>query len=455
LRIGGAWLAAGLLAGVAVAGRGAADGRATGVGAPVVAEVSEIGPVWSGHPVAFALATHGRRQLAAFYDAERRLTVAARTLGDPGWQRAVLPSTVGWDSHNGIAMAVDSAGHVHVAGNMHSSPLTYFRTTRPLDIASFERVPAMVGTQESSCTYPEFWRGPAGELVFAYRDGRSGSGNHVFNAYDAGRRAWRRLLGAPLTDGEGRRNAYPVGPRRGPDGLWHLVWVWRDTPDAATNHDLSYARSRDLVSWETGAGRPLKLPITLATAEVVDPVPAHGGMINNNTKVGFDSRRRPVIAYHKHDAAGNTQLHNARLEDGRWRIYQTSSWTYRWAFGGGGTLVFDIQVEPVELQPDGSLVQGYAHAREGTGAFLLDEATLRPSKVVPLPRPYPAALDRPESPTPGMRVQWSRDWGESPDPALVYALRWETLEANRDQPRAEAPRPTALRLYAFRRDGAR
>ena len=429
---------------------GAAGAAGAGEATPRVAEVSEIGPVWSGHPVGFALLTHGRRQLAAFYDAERRLTVALRTLGEASWQRAVLPTSVGWDSHNGIALAVDEDGHIHVAGNMHSSPLIYFRTTRALDIGSLERVPSMVGTEESSCTYPEFWRGPAGELVFAYRHGRSGSGDHVFNTYDAGKRAWRRLLGTPLTDGEGRRNAYPVGPRRGPDGFWHLVWVWRDTPDAATNHDLSYARSRDLVSWETGAGRPLKLPITLATAEIVDPVPSGGGMINNNTRIGFDSRRRPVIAYHKHDAAGNTQLYNARLEDGRWRLYQTSSWSYRWAFGGLGTLVFDIQVEPVELQPDGTLVQGYTHVREGAGAFRLDERTLRPTAVLDAPRPYPAPLDRPESATPGMRVQWGRDSGESPDPGLVYMLRWETLESNRDQPRSAVPPPSRLRLYALR-----
>ncbi len=43
----------------------------------------------------------------------------------------------------------------------------------------------------------------------------------------------------------------PQGPVRGPDGLFHVVWVWRDTPDRATNHHLSYARSRDLQRWET------------------------------------------------------------------------------------------------------------------------------------------------------------------------------------------------------------
>ena len=66
-------------------------------------------------------------------------------------------------------------------------------------------------------------------------------------------------MATPLVDGEGRGNAYFVGPTQGPDGVFHLTWVWRDTPEAATNHDLSDARSRDLVHWEKSNGAPLKL----------------------------------------------------------------------------------------------------------------------------------------------------------------------------------------------------
>jgi hypothetical protein len=101
----------------------------------------------------------------------------------------------------------------------------------------------------------------------------SGSGNEIYDVYDTASSRWSHLLAVPLVDGEGQRNAYFVGPTLGPDGLFHLAWVWRDTPDAETNHDLSYARSRDLVHWEKSDGAPLKLPITLANAEIVDPMP--------------------------------------------------------------------------------------------------------------------------------------------------------------------------------------
>ncbi|HMJ51908.1 MAG TPA: BNR repeat-containing protein [Polyangiaceae bacterium] len=429
-----------------------AEGGASGDGAtgPIVVKMLDITDVWSGHPVGFSLLTRGDSQYAAFYDAQRAMTVARRALAGDTWDLVRLPTSVGWDSHNYVTMAIDDDGYIHVAGNMHSVPLVYFRTTQALDIHSFVQVPSMVGSNEQSCTYPQFFRGPAGALIFAYRDGVSGSGNYVFNSYDLPTRTWKRLLATPLVDGQGARNAYPVGPLKGPDGFFHLVWVWRETADAATNHDLSYARTNDLVAWQTGGGQPLTLPISLATSDIVDPVPERGGMINNNTKVGFDSQKRPVVAYHKFDANGNTQLYNARFENGRWVTYPTSSWNYRWDFSGTGTLVFQIELEGVKVQPDGSLTQTWYHAQYGGwGAFRLDETTLRAVATIAPPLPYPRALDQPESTTPGMIVRWCADSGESTD-GVSYLLRWETLASNQDMPRATIPPPTKLRLYGFR-----
>lgn len=431
---------------------GAAGGSSGGGGANAIQEMVDVTDVWSGHPVAFALLTRGDQQFAAFYDADRRMTVAQRTLGSTSWRLTRLDSTLNWDSHNYVTMAIDSQGFLHVSGNMHNVPLIYFRGTRALDASSLARVPSMVGSNEQSVTYPEFFQGPDGGLVFIYRDGGSGNGNHIFNTYDVAQKTWRRLLGTPLFDGQGQRSAYPVGPIQGPDGTYHLVWVWRDTPDAATNHDLSYAKSRNLVDWQAASGRALTLPITLAGSDIADPVPAMGGMINNNTKVGFDSQNRPVIAYHKYDSAGNTQLYNARFEAGRWERYQTSNWTTRWSFGGQGTLVFEIEVAGVKVQPDGALTQDWYHARNGGwNAFRLDETSLRATATIQQPLPYPRNLDTPQSTTAGMVVRWAKDGGAGAQPpaGVHHMLRWETLESNRDMPRSPIPPPTRLRLYTF------
>ena len=121
-----------------------------------------------------------------------------------------------------------------------------------------------------------------------------------------------------------------MGPVQDERGMFHVCWVWRETSDCSTNHDLCYARSPDLVHWEKSDGAPLKLPITLAFAEVVDPVPQGGGIINGNTKVGFDAEGRVILSYHKHDDEGHTQVYNARRENDGWKIVQATDWDYHW-----------------------------------------------------------------------------------------------------------------------------
>lgn len=416
-------------------------------------KVLDIAPVWSGHPVGFALLTHEHRQYVAFYDADRRMTVAARNLDTDAWELVRLPEKVAWDSHNYITMAVDDKGCIHLSGNMHCNPLVYFRTTEPHDISTFARVPAMTGKDEDRCTYPRFLCGPDDAFIFTYRIGGSGNGDQIFNIYDSRNQEWHRLLDQPLLSGEGRMNAYFTGPVRDKDGVFHICWVWRDTPDCATNHDLSYARSRDLIRWETGSGKAIPLPIILRTGDIVDPVPIHGGMINGNTRIGFDSRNRPVISYHKFDGQGRTQIYNARLENGRWIIHQTSKWDYRWEFSGGGSINFEVSLSPV-VPCKGGLSQSFRNPKDGSGVWLLDEATLRPIGTLPKPSPRPREITAIESSISGMTVQTQNDTGRSPEATITYMLRWETLGRNRDRPRrGTPPPPSMLRLYELRETG--
>ena len=110
----------------------------------------------------------------------------------------------------------------------------------------------------------------------------------------------------------------------------------------------------------------------------VDPVPASGGMINETTVVGFDSQNRVIVSYHKFDAGGHTQAYNARWEQDRWKLYQTSDWGYRWYFSGGGCIVNEVDVGPITPAADGSLIQPYYHVNHGQGIWKLDEETLKP-----------------------------------------------------------------------------
>jgi len=128
---------------------------------PLIRQTIDVMPVWSGHQVRFALLTHGQHQIVAFFDADRQMTVGLRRLDSTTWRFARLPlpsdelaaqrrerppaTRLAWDSHNSITLAVDRNDDIHLSGNMHASPLVYFRTEQPMDIDTFRWRPQMTG----------------------------------------------------------------------------------------------------------------------------------------------------------------------------------------------------------------------------------------------------------------------------------------------------------------------
>lgn len=410
----------------------------------------DVAPVWAADPVGFALLTHAPYQYVAFYDANRRLTVAQRKLNERTWTFNRLPDVTGWDSHNYIAFTADDNGYLHLCADMHVAPLKYFRTTKPWDASTFVRIPQMTGSNETHCTYPDFFRGANHQLLFTYRDGHSGNGNQIYDCYDLKTQTWSRFLPAPLTDGQGTNNAYFDGPRRGRDGWYHLCWVWRANPDADTAHDLCYARSRDLKHWETSAGAPITLPIRMDNCEIVDPVPQRSDL--GGDRIGFDQQGRVTISYYKDDAHGNTQPFVARLENGHWAIHQVANWSASANLGGTGTLARAISTGPVRPEPDGTLTMDFYHFKYGSGTWVLDPVTLRATGEVAR-ESTPPALNKVEGNFPGLHVHWEDDSAQGEHsgvgeiPGVKYKLRWETLNPHNDRPRTgKLPEPSMLRV---------
>jgi len=410
----------------------------------------DVEPVWSGHAVGFALLTHGDWQFLAYYDADRNMTIARRHLNETEWTFKRLPTKVDWDSHNYVTMAFDEEQYLHVSGNMHGHPLIYFRSEKPLDIESLQRIPAMVGELEQRCTYPVFLTGPNNELLFNYRDGGSGDGNTLWNIYDSKTKQWTRLFDKPMFDGEGRMNAYHHGPFVGPDGYYHLCWMWRDTPDCETNHSFSYARSKDLRNWENSRGEPIPLPFTLKTGDIIDAAQPGEGLFNPHQRIGFDLQGRVILSYTKYDENGNNQVYNARLEEEEWKYHQATDWSYRWAFQGRGTMPNEISFGAVEIQ-DGRLVQTYSHReRERSGRWFLDENTLQPVERAPPAAAFPRETGAVELDFPGVSARSAWDRADAGRPYqkgdIRYVMRWESQGTNRDRPHEQTPPPAMLRI---------
>lgn len=417
-------------------------------GEPAVLEKVKVDKIWPGVPVRYCLLTHEDTQYVAYYDSNRKMAVGQRKLSDDKFTKTVLPSRQGWDSHNYITMAVDQQGYIHLSGNMHATRLLYFRSRKPGDISTLKRIKSMVGKQENRVTYPKFINGPHGNLLFKYRHGGSGNGIWFYNIYDSTSKSWKRFFDKPLLGGRGR-NAYGPAPRRGPEGRYHMYWMWRESPDCSTNHDISYARSKDLLHWETVAGKKLELPITFADkSTIMDPVPVRGGLLNMGNGMGFDSKNRVVITYCKYGKDGNNQGYAARFENGEWKIRQITDWDHRWHFSGGGSIACKVMVHSPRTHGDGKLAIPYRHEKYGSGLLIVNEETFQLLGTEPKPRQYPEVLTSVTSDFPGMRVNWFGDIGSSPDPNSRYVMRWETLRRNRDRGRrGELPEASELAVY--------
>ncbi|XOV93273.1 MAG: BNR repeat-containing protein [Bacteroidota bacterium] len=426
-----------------------------------IVQTIPIDSIWAGHPVGFSLYTHGDRQYIAYYNANRNMVVGQRNLGDDSFDLHVMPATsreeaggtstvLGWDSHNSVTIGIDKAGYLHLSGNMHVNPITYFKSTRPNDIFTLKQQFVMVGENEQRCTYPHFMLTKEDELLFHYRDGGSGNGNEIYNLYSTETGTWSRMLDVPLTDGEGLMNAYQSQPTIRKDGWYHVYWVWRDTPDCATNHDLSYMKSPDLQNWYNAFGEPIELPATLdKEALIVDPIPVNGGIINLAARLVLDENDKPVFTYHKFDEAGNTQFYIAQTDGDHWVNKKITNWDYRWEFSGNGSINSEVILKGFRERDDNKYEIDFWHIQYGDGTILLNKRFNPIGKVIKA-EAFSRTLE-PEGDFPGLMVQTTGDLGESEDENIRYLLKWETLNRNRDKPRPKPwPEPSLLKLYKLK-----
>jgi rhamnogalacturonyl hydrolase YesR len=280
------------------------------------------------------LFTDGRQQFAAFYAADGTLVLARRTLGSDVWETrpTQFKGNVS-DAHNTVALAVDGAGFLHVAWDHHANPLHYAKSTAPHSLV-LEQPRSMTGLLEEKVTYPAFLRLPDGGLLFFYRNGVSGQGDYVLNRYSTASGAWTQVH-AKLLDGEGQRSAYPSF-YLDPKGVLHAAWVWRETPDVSTNHDIAYARSADGgATWTDSAGRALTIPITAANAEYAAKIPQQRSLMNPPAITAF-SDGKPVIAdYWTPEGSDIPQYHIVRHNGTSWVVSQVTE--RKQAFNLAGT----------------------------------------------------------------------------------------------------------------------
>ncbi|AEV96495.1 neuraminidase [Niastella koreensis] len=311
--------------------------------APTIAQtLSTVGKGWAANSVNTVIFRHNsltsykNSQYIAYYDSAQRLVVGKRTIGSDKWTVVTTPyNGKATDAHNTISIMADGEGYLHISWDHHNNELRYIRSISPGSLQFTEKLP-MTGIREKSVTYPEFYRLPNGNLLFLYRDGASGNGSLMLNHYDTKTKKWTQLQDGWI-NGEGQRSPYwqlTVDKT----GVIHISWVWRESPDVASNHDMGYACSKDGGrTWEKSTGEKYVLPITAATAEYASRIPQKSELINS-TAMTTDEAGHPYIATYWRDSGSTVPQYRLIYHNGRqWNTQQITNRTTPFSLSGGGT----------------------------------------------------------------------------------------------------------------------
>jgi hypothetical protein len=304
--------------------------------------ITTVANGWAGNSVNAvvfrknSIASWNGNQFIAFYDQQKNLVLGKRKLGTGNWitKKTQYQAEV-TDAHRSISLIVDGNGYLHLSWDHHGNALNYARSVAPASLELGGRS-GMTGKKEDHVTYPEFYTMPGGGLLFVYRDGSSGNGNLMMNSYDPKTGKWLQVQDG-FIDGEGKRNAYwqmAVDAK----GVVHISWVWRESPDVASNHDLGYARSRDGgKNWERSTGEKYQLPITAATAEYACRIPEHSELINQ-TSMFADAAGHPFIATYWREASQSVpQYHIVYRTGNAWKTLNLGFRKTAFSLSGTGT----------------------------------------------------------------------------------------------------------------------
>ncbi|WP_448699339.1 BNR repeat-containing protein [Mucilaginibacter sp. AW1-3] len=283
-----------------------------------------------------SLVTYKNDQYIAFYNGTGQVVLGKRKLNTSKWdlQTTQYKGNIK-DAHNAISIMVDGEGYLHLSWDHHNQNLNYCKSVAPGSLQMTEKI-SMTGKKEHNVTYPEFYSLANGNLLFLYRDGSSGNGNLILNRYDVKDKKWIQLQD-DLIDGEGHRNAY-WQMTTDDKGTIHVSWVWRESGDVATNHDICYARSKDGgVTWEKSTGEKYVLPITAATAEYALKIPQNSDLINT-TSMAADKLGRPyIVTYWKSTGAEAPQYQLIYNDGTKWITKTISNRITTFSLAGGGT----------------------------------------------------------------------------------------------------------------------
>ncbi|MGN6505590.1 MAG: BNR-4 repeat-containing protein [Tepidisphaeraceae bacterium] len=347
------------------------------------------------------LTTAGGYQFAGYYDTSGHVMIARRASGASTWSTFdsgfTATSSELSDDHNVIALAVDSAGAMHLSWDMHNQSLNYAVSNASvlqsnLSSIGFTRqtssnAPSLFpssGATTNEVTYPQFYSIPgSSNLLFTYRNGGagggSGNGNQYVNLYNPTTKTWTNNF---FVNGEQTSvNAYMISmvfvPKTGGGNNLLASWTWRASPAYQTNSNIMFAQSPDNgVTWykqggTTAYGQPIIQNTSAGgnanqVAQVIQNIPQNSSLINQ-TSLTADVNGNPFIATwlapgsdaSKPVSATNNPDRNYMLyyyTGSQWRSSQVTNRTSDNAFDTSASAVRDLGRPVVLIDAQGRVL---------------------------------------------------------------------------------------------------
>lgn len=297
-----------------------------------------------------AIMTFNGYQYVTYWTDDEKVAIGRKKLPSGNWEELRLDyeRTNGIplsDNHQTISMGIcANDGTIHIAYDHHDVPLQYQKSvsglaTNPEDHlwegSSFGAMQDYLegeGTQVTPVTYPRFISKPNGDLLYECRLGQSGNGDSYLWEYSGTTEEWVSL-GKYIEGSTVSQNAYINGMHYDATGRLHVSWIWRETPDPQTNHDVYYAYSEDdgrtwLNSDGSAAGTTGTSPMELTTASIqVWTVNKNRGLINQEAQVADTNGGIHILqSYMSNDHANSTNFWQYRIDHADLRhIYQDAN----------------------------------------------------------------------------------------------------------------------------------
>ncbi len=315
-----------------------------------------------------AIMTYKGYQYVTYWNTAKHVCLSRKKMPSGNWEELEFtdytsPHDLG-DNHYNISFGIcKNDGTIHIAFDHHNDPLNYrvsniglankpdsilLWSTESFSTKRNYLVKGQVlydngGEFAGAITYPRFISKPNGDLLFECRTGWSGDGNSHLWEYSGETGTWQHIGeymhgredGMPI--GYTSKCGYINGLHYTPGGTrLHVSLVWRETPNASTNHEIYYAYSDDDGrTWYNAEGTQISTtgttPLTYnSTGFKIFSVGENRGLINQEAQA-VDSKGRIHIlqSYLLDSEPDNSAWPSSRYEAWLRHIYMDETGTWK------------------------------------------------------------------------------------------------------------------------------